>query len=172
MVYINIYIYIFHIKITILNIINRFCPRCFATESKEDDYQPNRTSILPKTSPSLTVKAPKDSDYVNKIKKALRALGKYTFEIPLKSIILKLEIGGAGTGEQITRWLIENEGVVGDKKVLKYRTNATLSCKAYTDIFEKELPNETRKKSLWKLKDLSDEPVISGNVAIIYIENK
>jgi hypothetical protein len=64
---------------------------------------------------ALTGKPPRDVDYVNKVKRALDALGKNFLRI------FSEFSGGRGTGEQITKYLMENEGVAGEKKVLKYR---------------------------------------------------
>ncbi len=86
--------------------------------------------------PPPTPKPPRDVDFVNKVRRALHALGGYA------------------TGEDVVNWLLKNEGVEQEYKVLKYRINAVLSSKSYTHLFDKDATmSAQRKASVWKLRE-------------------
>lgn len=103
------------------------------------EYEDEEEEMVPQT--VLEKPARGDSvEFVGSVRKALAALG------------------GEGTGDQVTRWLLAHEFVGSELKPLKYRVNAILSSKSYCHFFEKgQTPKELKKVSLWKLRGYSGE---------------
>jgi len=127
-----------------------FCSSCLENGIKnkieEDDQTFMKEFEKQKPKTLLTGKPQRDVEFVNKIRRALQSLG------------------GKATGEQISQYLIQNEGINQEHKILKYRINAVLSSKTYMDLFEKEFfpPSPQRRASVWLLKtfnqNLQDVP--------------